>query len=173
MNKLIYPTQASLYFHNSLANVVEHPGLYVRVDWLPNPMFSSQLREVYEHILLLLQESGLTKVLADHQLMPAIMPCDQDWLNDNWIPRALQESGYRYCAVVDAHDINTRHITTRLVQRFRSRNQVTIAHFSDSSAAENWLAAIGDNSTSATQLLPQQSAKLVCRQAAKPMEEQA
>ncbi|MBC8083948.1 MAG: hypothetical protein H7Z21_12115 [Hymenobacter sp.] len=140
MDKLIYPAHESLYFHNSLACVVEHPGLYVRVDWMPTPMFSGHLREVYEHILLLLKESGLTKVLSDHQLMPAIMPSDQEWLTSDWAPRAVREGGYRRCAIVDAHDIYTRLGNTRLVQQIRRRTLLTVAHFPDCRSAESWLA---------------------------------
>ncbi len=139
MNKLIYPIHESLYFQNSLAQIVEYSGHYVRVEWLAAPMLSQNLREVYEQILLLLKESQLSKVLSDHQLMPAIMPQDQLWLATDWAPRAVHESLYRHCAVVDAYDVYNRLSTTSVVQHIRRSLDLRVAHFPDHESAERWL----------------------------------
>lgn len=139
MNKLIYPAHESLYFHNSLAHVVELPGRYVRVEWLVAPMFSPDLRQVYEHILLLMKEARLHKVLTDHQLMPAIMPQDREWLVRDWIPRAVREADYRYCAVVDAHDTYARMATTHMVRQLHIHLGLQVAHFRDYFSATQWL----------------------------------
>ena len=139
MNKLIYPTHESLYFANSLAQVVEYSGHYVRVEWQSAPMLSQDLRKVYEQILLLLKESQLTKVLSDHQLMPAIMPQDQHWLATDWAPRAVREGHYSHCAVVDAYDVYNRLGTTSVVQHIRRTLDLRVAHFPDHESAERWL----------------------------------
>ncbi|WBO85963.1 hypothetical protein [Hymenobacter yonginensis] len=139
MNKLVYPYQKSLYFHNSLANIIEHPGRYVQVEWQPTPMFSVSLREVHEQLLQLLKESQLSKVLSDNQMMPAIMPHDQDWLATDWAPRAVQESGYRYCAIINSHDVYNRLATTDLVHRVRGSVALRVSHFQDYDSAARWL----------------------------------
>jgi elongation factor P--beta-lysine ligase len=139
MNNLIYPRHESLYFHNSLAYIVESPGEYARVEWQAAPMFSSSLREVYEQLLQLLKEKQLRKVLSDHQLMPAIMPKDQQWLATDWVPRAVQESGYRYCAIINAHDAYNRLSTNQIEHKIRGSLPLQIAHFQDQQAASSWL----------------------------------
>ena len=139
MNQLIYPTHESLYFQNSLAQIVEHSGHYVRVEWQNAPMRSPDLREVYEQILLLLKESPLSKVLSNHQLMPPIMPPDQLWLATDWAPRAVHESHFRYCAVVDAYDVYNRLSTTSVVQHIRRTLNLRVPHFPDQVSAERWL----------------------------------
>lgn len=144
MNNLIYPRHESLYFHNSLAYVIELPGAYVRVDWQAAPMFSSSLREVHEQLLQLLKEKQLRKVLSDHQLMPAIMPKDQQWLITDWLPRAVLESGYRYCAIINAHDVYNRLSTSYIEHKIKDSIPLQVAHFQDLQAASNWLLSSAD-----------------------------
>ncbi|SHM14286.1 hypothetical protein [Hymenobacter psychrotolerans] len=139
MNKLIYPAHESLYFHNRLAHVVELPGRYVRVEWLVAPMFSPDLRQVYEQTLLLLKEARLHKVLTDHQLLPAIMPRDREWLVHDWVPRAVREAQYRCCAIVGSQDMYARLAATHLGRQAHRHMGLQIAHFSDCAAAAHWL----------------------------------
>ncbi|WBA42930.1 hypothetical protein [Hymenobacter canadensis] len=139
MDNQLYPRQQSLYFHNHLANIIEYPDCYVQVEWQPAPMYSSSLREVYEQLLQLLQESKLSKVLSDHQMMPAIMPPDRDWLVTDWAPRAVQHSSYRYCAIINSHDVYNRLGTTELVQRIRGSVALHVSHFQDHESAARWL----------------------------------
>lgn len=139
MNKLIYPANGSLYFHNSVAQIVEHHGQFARINWHPVPMFSASLREAYEHLLRLLKEARLDRVLCDHHCMPAIMPQDQDWLATDWFPRATREGCYRYCAIVESQDVYNRLGTNRVVQRLRGNVPLSVAYFSDTAAAEQWL----------------------------------
>ncbi len=139
MNRLIYPVHESLYFHNGVAHIVEHPRGYLRVDWLPTVMFSNALREVYEQLLLGLQNTHFGRVLFDQQFMPAIMPIDQDWLVQDWAPRALRDASYRRCAVIDAHDVYNRLGTSRVLEQLRSYTPLQVAHFPDSLSAESWL----------------------------------
>jgi hypothetical protein len=47
MAHLLYPANASLFFHNELASVLEHADGYVRIDWNPVPSSSLTLRTVY------------------------------------------------------------------------------------------------------------------------------
>lgn len=139
MNNLLYPFQKSLYFHSNLAVIIEHPGRYVQIEWQPVPMFSSGLREAYEQLLLLLKESQLSKVLSDHQMMPAIMPHDRDWLATDWAPRAVRESSYRYCAIINSHDVYNQLGTTELVHRIRGSSALRVSHFHDPESAAKWL----------------------------------
>ncbi|MCB2376931.1 hypothetical protein LGH70_05020 [Hymenobacter sp. BT635] len=138
MANLLYPNNASLYYHNELASVVEHADGYARIDWNPVPIRSSSLRAVYEQVLKLLRQQGFTKVLSDHQLLPPILPADQEWLSHDWAPRAVALAGYRCCALVQAHDVISQ-ISLRQIVRELGPIPLTVRYFEDSSAAECWL----------------------------------
>ncbi|TGE14380.1 hypothetical protein [Hymenobacter elongatus] len=138
MANLLYPSNASLYFHNELATVIEHADGYARIDWNPVPISSSSLRAVYEHVLRLLRSRGFSKVLSDHLLMPPIQPDDQQWLIQDWAPRAVREAGYRHCAIIQAYAAANRLATTRVVQQLEP-TMLTVRYFDDNRAAEQWL----------------------------------
>ena len=65
----IYPPDESLFFENALASVSVHAAGYVRINWFTAPMNSCELREVYNHALILLQQTGLTRILTDHRMI--------------------------------------------------------------------------------------------------------
>ncbi|GAA3941571.1 hypothetical protein [Hymenobacter algoricola] len=138
MAYLLYPTNASLYFHNELASVLEHADGYARIDWSPVPLQSGALRAVYEQVLRLLSSSGFTKILSDHQLRTPLLPADQLWLSQEWVPRAIAEAGYRHGAVVEAHDLLSRSSVVRVVQQL-DRLPLTIRYFEDAQLAAAWL----------------------------------
>ncbi|UOQ51568.1 hypothetical protein [Hymenobacter cellulosivorans] len=138
MADLRYPANASLYYHNELANVVEFTFGYVRIDWNPVPITSAALRAVYEQALNLLRSRGLCKILTDHQLMPPVPAGEQEWLVQDWAPRAIREAGYRYCAVVQSYDVLNRQSTQQIVQRL-GKEPFTVRYFEDDQAAEDWL----------------------------------
>ncbi|UOQ70805.1 hypothetical protein [Hymenobacter cellulosilyticus] len=138
MADLLYPANASLYYHNELATVVEHAHGYARIDWNPVPITSASLRAVYEQVLALLLSRRLCKVLTDHQMMPPLLPTEQQWLVETWAPRAIQEAGYRYCAIVQAYDVLNQQSTRQIVQRLTEK-PLTVRYFEDDQAAEDWL----------------------------------
>ena len=138
MAHLLYPTNASLYFHNELASVLEHRDGYARIDWNPVPIQSSALRTVYEQVLRLLRTTGFTKILSDHQLMAPLLPADQLWLSQEWVPRAIAEAGYRHGAVVESHDLLSRTSVVQVVQQLNTL-PLTVRYFEDDWRAAEWL----------------------------------
>ena len=138
MADLQYPANASLYYHNELANVIGHADGYVRIEWNPVPIRSSSLRAVYEHVLGLLRSQGISKILTDNQFMPPVPPSEQEWLIQNWAPRAVLEAGYRFCAIIQAHDVLSQLATQHMVQQLACV-PLTIRYFEDSREAESWL----------------------------------
>jgi hypothetical protein len=138
MADLLYPANASLYYHNELAAVIDHADGYARIEWNPVPIRSASLRLVYEQVLLLLRSRGFSKILTDHQMMPPVQPEDQAWLTQEWAPRAVLEAGYRYCAIVQAYDVFNQLATKHMVQQLASF-PLTIRYFEDNRQAEKWL----------------------------------
>ncbi|PJJ60340.1 hypothetical protein [Hymenobacter chitinivorans] len=142
MADLRYPADASLYYHNDLATIMEHAHGYARIDWHPVPITSAALRTVYEQVLTLLSSRGLCKILTDHQLMPPVLAAEREWLTQNWAPRAMREAGYRYCAIVQAYDVLSQQSTQHMVQQL-AETPLTIRYFEDAQAAEDWLRSAG------------------------------
>lgn len=142
MADLRYPANASLHYHNELANVVEYASGYVRIDWNPIPITTAALRDVYEQALSLLCSKGICKILTDHQFMPPVPAAEQEWLVRNWAPRAIREAGYRYCAIVQAYDMLNQQSTQLIVQRL-GQETFTVRYFEDDQAAEEWLRGTG------------------------------
>jgi hypothetical protein len=138
MANLLYPTNASLYFHNELASVLEHADGYARIDWNPVPSRSSTLRAVYEQVLHLLRAKGFTKILSDHQLRSPLLPADQLWLSEEWLPRAITETGYSHAAVVEAHDLLSRSSIMQVAQHLTPL-PLTVRYFEDDRRAAQWL----------------------------------
>jgi hypothetical protein len=138
MAHLLYPTNASLFFHNEQASILEHTDGYVRIDWNPVPIQSGALRTIYEQVLRLLRHAGLTKILSDHQLMPPLLAADQHWLSDEWVPRAIAEAGYRHGAVVEAHDLLSRTSIVQVVNQLGNL-PLTVRYFEDDWRAAEWL----------------------------------
>ncbi|OUJ74606.1 hypothetical protein [Hymenobacter crusticola] len=137
MPDLRYPIHESLFFHNSLASIIAHNLGYVRIEWHPTLVRTSDLREAYEHVLLLLKDSGITKVLSDHQLLAAIMPDDQYWLVNNWVPRAVREGGYSRCAIIQAYDVISHLATLKVTNSLAT--PLAVNYFDDQRQAEGWL----------------------------------
>lgn len=138
MAELVYPTNEFLHFQNDLANVVEHTDGYIRIDWKPAPMRSANLREVYTRALELLTDTHYGRILTDHQLMAPIMPPDAEWLVGEWVPQAVQAGGYRRCAIIQSHELLSRHTTHQIVGQL-STIPLTINRFYDRDSAAVWL----------------------------------
>src|SRR5215204_513056 len=60
---------------------------------------SIQFREVTENLLSLLVKHQGNKVLADTTQMNLISSEDQKWLNEDFLPRAINQ-GYKVCAMI-------------------------------------------------------------------------
>ncbi|GAA4007666.1 hypothetical protein GCM10022408_19600 [Hymenobacter fastidiosus] len=138
MAYLLYPTNASLYFHNELASVLENADGYAHIDWNPVPVHSPALRAVAEQVLRLLSTAGFTKILSDHQLLSPLLLPDQRWLTEEWVPRAVVEVGLRHCAIVKDYDLIAHSNAAQIVQHL-SAYPVTLRFFEEQSLATHWL----------------------------------
>jgi hypothetical protein len=53
------------------------------------PATSAQLRVLHERLLVFLREHKINKILGDDTALPLIEPEDQDWIVQDWMPRAV------------------------------------------------------------------------------------
>jgi len=107
----------------------------IRVVW-KRYATSTQLRFIHEHLLRLLEESRVGKILGDDTELPMIHADDQRWLVENWMPRA-QSAGLTTVA--------TKRPASYFGQLSVARVQsvapegLTIRMFEDMGQAQAWL----------------------------------
>jgi len=94
-------------------------------------------RETNERVLACLREKKASRLLGDIRDFILISATDQNWLNDVWIPRAI-EIGLRRVALVQP----TYYFNRVAVDNVTSRtdpNRLTVAYFDDADNARLWL----------------------------------
>jgi hypothetical protein len=111
------------------------------MDWSGAERTLADTQGLLTHLSSALQQHGWHKVLANQTQMPSFSPAEQQWISQEWLPRAVQEGGYRYGAIVVSTDtyarLATAFITTNvggLPLRYRS--------FDDAAQAIVWLSQL-------------------------------
>ena len=95
-------TLTAQYFHNAAAAITYHKTGYIRITWQPTPVSTTDLQAIYEHVLRAMLHYGTTRLMSVHGGRPPIPAQVQEWLVQQWVPRAIKEAGYDRCAVVEA-----------------------------------------------------------------------
>lgn len=70
----------------------------IAIQWFGMPP-SDEFQKGCDMVIQLMQEKGVSKVLTDNSSAKLFSTKDQQWLNQNWLPRA-EKAGYRYSATV-------------------------------------------------------------------------
>ncbi len=125
------------YFSNVAAIISYAPAGYVRLDWQPVAASATELRAIYEHVLRAMHHHRSTALMSVHNQRPP-MPTDvQEWLVQNWIPRAVAEVSFSLCAIVEAATplsrLAARAVGTSL------KKQLSYAFFATDTEADAWL----------------------------------
>ena len=95
-------------------------------------------RETNERVLACLKDKEATRLLGDIRDFILISAADQDWLNQVWIPRAI-EIGLRRVALVQPSYYFNRVAVDNVTSR-TDPNRLTVAYFDDADNARTWLA---------------------------------
>ncbi|MGI4741374.1 MAG: STAS/SEC14 domain-containing protein [Janthinobacterium lividum] len=127
-----------LLFDNPAGQVLADPAGFLCTRWAAGPRTLADTQAIFSHIAQALAQRRWSKVLINQGSMQSFSAAEQEWVAQQWLPQAVQESGYRYGAVVVSPDTYTRlataYITTNvqgLPLRYRS--------FDTEEAAEAWL----------------------------------
>ena len=134
MNK----SRRSLYFENSIGRIWEEPEGYLRLEYCTGPRETAQFRALLTHVAQALSWRRWEKLLIDQRLMVPFAPSEQQWMVTEWLPHAVNESGYRYGAILMAHDVFARLSMNELI--FGSRDLAhTYRTFEVEEEAVAWL----------------------------------
>ena len=105
----------TIYFENNVGRIWEEPDAYLRLEYRPGPREELQFRALLNHLAQALSRRGWDSILVDQQAMTPFSPEEQAWMVSHWLPRAVRENGYRYGAVVVAHNVFARLAMTQLI----------------------------------------------------------
>ncbi|MCA8830331.1 hypothetical protein [Hymenobacter pini] len=128
----------SLYFENKAGRLLEDPAGFLRVEWSSAERDDLVFRALFNHMVLALQRRSWHKILVDQRQMQAFTTAEQQWIVQQWLPRAVQEGGYRYGAVVVAENVFARLATAYITTSVQNMPLV-YRTFTEASEAAAWL----------------------------------
>lgn len=138
MKSLSTSAQEMMHLNSALANVFGHTGGYLRIEWHTVPMVSTDVRQLFEQILRLLQQEQLHKVFTERTCAPPLSGEDCEWMASEWIPQAAREAGLTHCAVVESPaEVDSR--ATRLANLTICHSRLQFRFFDSFSQAEAWI----------------------------------
>ena len=121
------PAEPTLLYTNAAGQLFADPSGFLRTYWAAAPRTLADTQALFTNIAQALQARGWGRVLVNQIGMRPFLPAEQQWVAQEWLPLAVQQSGYRYGAVVVSTDTYTRlataYITTSvggLPLRYRS-----------------------------------------------------
>lgn len=133
----------SLYFENSVGRLWEEPEGYLRLEYKPGPRETVQFRAMLTHVAQALSRRQWACILVDQRQMDPFNPTEQAWMTSEWLPKAVLEHGYRFGAVLVAHNVFARLAMTQLVMSTRDLPH-TYRTFENEAEAVAWLKSVGN-----------------------------
>jgi hypothetical protein len=100
---------------------------------------SKEFRSANETVLNMVAEKRASKLLGDITQFKLIGGDDQKWLNDNFIPRAI-ETGLRHVALTSP-SYYFNQIAVETVSQRIDPSRLAVQQFSDWQQARSWLVA--------------------------------
>ena len=134
----------SLYFENSAGRVWEEPAGYIRLDYRAGTREVVQFRALLTHTAQALHRRKWNKILVDQREMAPYNPVEQEWMTNEWLPRTVRENGYRFGAILVAHNVFARLVTNQFITASRELPH-TYRTFETEEMAVGWLVDSGRN----------------------------
>lgn len=130
----------TLSFTNAAGQLYYSSAGHVRLAWGPGRVPFEAVQAYYEKALAVLLTTGARKILSEHGQRAPLLPVAQQWLTQNWIPRAMAQAHSRHCAVVEGadpvHRLSTETVAVGAPAGF------VLRRFPTRAAAEAWLESL-------------------------------
>lgn len=140
MNTLIRARETQFY-QNEAGRLLYNTAGYVHLAWSAERISQAALEAFYEQTLALLLRTSATKILSEHGGRRPLSAEAQQWIATNWVPRAIAEADFGYCAIVEGEDPIHRLATQSVISI--SPTQLLYKRFSEVAEADAWLQSIG------------------------------
>lgn len=131
----------TIYFKNNVGCLWEEPEAYLHLEYYPGPREEVQFRALLTHARQAMQRRSWSRLLVNQQQMSPFTPTEENWMVNEWLPQAVRENGYRYGAVLVAHDVFARLAMTGLVMTSRKLGH-TYRNFEHEKEAVTWLLGV-------------------------------
>ncbi|MCB2406460.1 hypothetical protein [Hymenobacter lucidus] len=128
----------TLYFENAAGRLLEDPAGFLRAHWSTQPRQPQDTRALFTHMLAALQRHGWSRILINQVGMPPFSRDEQQWVAQQWLPRAVLKGGYRYGAVVVSPDVMVRLATAYITTNIQGL-PLLYRSFERVAEAEAWL----------------------------------
>lgn len=127
----------TLSFTNAAGQLYYSSAGHVRLAWGPGRVPFEAVQAYYEKALAVLLTTGARKILSEHGQRAPLLPVAQQWLTQDWIPRAMARARLHHCAVVEGADPVHRLSTETVVQGAPAG--FVFKRFTGRTEAEAWL----------------------------------
>jgi SpoIIAA-like len=111
------------------------------VSTVKGSVVSKEFRKTAMDGLELMVTQKATKILLNIGELGVMSLEDQQWLQKEWNPKAL-EAGLRYQALVIPKDVFGKMAVQRVQNDLKRNQQITIQYFENEAKALEWLAGI-------------------------------
>lgn len=131
-------TNLELYYEHNACNIYFNKDLHVvHTQWKGPFVQGEVLRTILNNIITLLKAKRTNAVLSDARKMKVITEEDQQWIINDWYPRALAEGFYIEALMVTKGTFN-EHTLQQIVKRYDAEVIVT-RFFTKYNEAAEWL----------------------------------
>ena len=111
----------------------------IHMDWNKHSS-RNQFIEACDYALNIMKETNAKKMIADNSKVSVVAMENQNWLTQNWFPRALQ-LGFQYSAVIFSDDAFVKFAVKRIENNIEDKLFV-VHYFNELSPAKAWLEGI-------------------------------
>ncbi len=130
----------TLHFNQPFCKIYHHKDVNaIHLDWTKTST-PDEFIEACEFSLVLLKKTKAKKMIADNSKVSEVSVQNQNWLTDDWFPRAIEE-GFQYSAIIHSGQ-NEVHSALQLIVSKISNKHVIAQYFTEVSAAKLWLKKI-------------------------------
>jgi hypothetical protein len=125
---------------NAVCTVTHDPEVPCVVMLWQGYATSAAFRAANERVLAVLGGTRSSKLLGDVSRFVLIGADDQAWLNDDWIPRAI-DAGLRHAALVQPHYYFNK-VAVETVSSRIDPEHLSVSFFGDVASARDWLKTV-------------------------------
>ncbi|MGI4872717.1 MAG: hypothetical protein ACRYFX_16275 [Janthinobacterium lividum] len=104
----------SVLFQNAAGQLVADPAGFLRLNWGAQPRSTADVQAFLAAAAHHLVELGYDRMLANQLNMVPFSTEEQQWVSHHWLPAAVQQSGYRFGAIVVSDNVMTRLATSAI-----------------------------------------------------------
>ncbi|RPD49425.1 hypothetical protein DNI29_01070 [Hymenobacter sediminis] len=129
-----------VYYENAAGALLEEPAGFIRAIWgrKTQQYLKADVQALFSQMMVGLQRRNWSRMLIDQTNMRPFSPEEQQWIAQQWLPRAVTEGGYRHGAVLVSPNVMVRlataYITTQVLNL-----ALTYRSFDSDAAAQAWL----------------------------------